>query len=103
MEVTELVSFYIDNTTSLLEVTFRTMEDNDDEVRQDTIDLTTLSDFNYDFLSSLKQINEEEEDDDLFYDDYSNIEDDVEYDEIVSFLNEYYLIYPKRLPKSELF
>jgi hypothetical protein len=36
-----------------------------------------------------------------FFDDYSNNE--PEEDEIKSFLNEYYLIYPNKLPKSEFF
>lgn len=102
MEISELISFYIDDTSNILEVTFRLISDSDEEVRQDTIDLSTLSEFDYDFLSVLKQINEDNEDD-MFYEDYSDLNDDVDNDEIILFLNEYYLIYPKRLPKSELF
>ena len=45
----------------------------------------------------------EDNEDDMFYEDYSDLNDDVDNDEIILFLNEYYLIYPKRLPKSELF
>ena len=41
------------------------------------------------------------DDDDIF----GSYEDDLDTDEeeIISFLNEYYLIYPKRLPEAQLY
>ena len=43
----------------------------------------------------------DEDDDDVF----ASYDDDYEMDEdeIISFLNEYYLIYPKRLPKPQMY
>jgi hypothetical protein len=35
------------------------------------------------------------------FDDFE--EEELDEDEIVSFLNEYYLIYPKKLPEAQLF
>lgn len=103
MEIKELISFYIDDTSNILEVTFRTIDDQEDEIRQDNIDLENIEDFGYDFLSkpSNNIIDEES-----YYDndeDYNDPNDSVDSEDIISFLNEYYLIYPKRLPNSELF
>ena len=44
---------------------------------------------------------DEEDDDDVF----GGYEEDLDMDEeeIISFLNEYYLIYPKRLPEAQLY
>jgi hypothetical protein len=44
---------------------------------------------------------EEEFDSDIFEDIFSDSEIDEQ--EIISFLNEYYLIYNSRLPKSEIY
>jgi len=102
MEVKELISFYIDETSNILEVTFRTIEDSEDEIRQDTIELENLDEFNTDFLFEKVRINENF-DDDFEYDNYNDLDNGIEFDEVISFLNEYYLVYPNRLPKAELF
>jgi hypothetical protein len=100
MEIKDLVSFYIDDTSNLLEVSFRTIDDDEDQVRQDTISLNEITEFGYDFLSN--NINESDED----YDDIDDLYEGINYiedDDIISFLNEYYMINPKKLPKPELF
>ena len=71
MEVKELISFYIDETSNILEVTFRTIEDSEDEIRQDTIELENLEEFNADFLFEKVRI-DENFDDDFEYDNYGN-------------------------------
>ena len=38
MEIKELESFYINETSQTLDVTFRLLKDNDDEIRTDQID-----------------------------------------------------------------
>lgn len=43
-----------------------------------------------------------DEDDEDFFDTY-NEEFEMDVEEIISFLSEYYLIYPKRLPEPQLF
>jgi len=100
MEIKDLVSFYIDDTSNLLEVTFRTIDDDEDQIRQDTISLNEITEFGYDFLSD--NINESDED----YDDIDDLYKGINYiedDDVISFLNEYYMVNPKKLPKPELF
>jgi hypothetical protein len=47
---------------------------------------------------------EEEDGDDEFFDEYSlNKNESLDIHDLMSFLNEYYLVYPDQLPKKELF
>jgi hypothetical protein len=100
MEIKDLVSFYVDDTSNLLEVSFRTIDDDEDQIRQDTISLDEITEFGYDFLSDT--INESDEDYENIDDLYENI-NYIEDDDVISFLNEYYMVNPKKLPKPELF
>ena len=104
MEIKEIISYYIDDTTNTMEVIFRAIEDQDDELRHDDINLEDIKVFGYDFLP--KQSNDITEDDDAYYDkyeDYYDPSEDIDMEDIISFLNEYYLIHQDRIPKSELF
>ena len=103
MEIKELVSYYINETSHMLEVTFRTLTDNDDEIRTDQIVLEEIETFGYNISNNIKEDfydYDDEEFEDMF-DDFE--EEELDEDEIVSFLNEYYLIYPKKLPEAQLF
>ena len=55
--------------------------------------------------SSLLEMFEAEDDsDDDFFDDLStNKDESMDIYDLISFLNEYYLVYPEQLPKKELF
>jgi hypothetical protein len=102
MEIKELVSYYINETSHMLEVTFRTLTDNDDEIRTDQIVLEEIETFGYNISNNLNE--DFYADDEEFEDMFDNFEDEeLDEDEIVSFLNEYYLIYPKKLPEAQLF
>lgn len=102
MEIKELVSFYINETSQTLDVTFRIHSDNEDEIRTDQIELEESKTFGY-ILTQNKSDNfyEDEEEEEDYFDEF--FDEDFEEDEIISFLNEYYLIYPKRLPDTQLF
>lgn len=103
MEIKELVSYYINETSHMLEVTFRTLTDNDDEIRTDQIVLEEIETFGYNISNNIKE-DFYDDDDEEFEDMFDDFEDEeLDDDEIVSFLNEYYLIYPKKLPESQLF
>jgi hypothetical protein len=103
MEIKELVSYYINETSHTLEVTFRTLTDNEDEIRTDQIVLDEIETFGYNILNKINE-NFFEDDDEEFEDMFDDFEDEeLDEDEIVSFLNEYYLIYPKKLPEAQLF
>jgi hypothetical protein len=99
MEVKEIVSYYIDDSSQTLDVTFRTISDSDDEIRNDQIEIHEVSELAYDFiLNEIIEFDEDGEQDIDYLDELNIYEDDI-----ISFLNEYYIIYPDRLPKSELF
>jgi len=100
MEVVEVISQYIDKVQNLIIVEFKMIGDGDDMVREDFIEYSFFEGFGFDnsknfdiFESLLDDEDEWEEDVDV---DYINDEDNL-----ISFLNEYYVVYPKKIPKAE--
>lgn len=104
MEIKELVGYYVNDTSQTLDVTFRLITDNEDTIRTDQIDLDEAESFGLNF--GITNNDSFESDDDDYLDEMiRNYEIDLEVDEdeVVSFLNEYYMVNPKKLPKPELF
>lgn len=104
MEIKELVGYYVNDTSQTLDVTFRLITDNEDTIRTDQIDLDDAESFGLNF--GINHNDSFESDDDDYLDEMiRNYEIDLEVDEdeVVSFLNEYYMVNPKKLPKPELF
>ena len=104
MEIKELVSFYINEVSETLDVSFRMTGDSDDEIREDQINLTEVDVFGYNFRKKNNLGLFDDEDDE--FEDFEDFELDEEFEddyEIMSFLNEYYLIYPDKLPDVSLF
>jgi hypothetical protein len=95
MEIIEIVSFHLNNFEQVLEVSFRTNNDTEDLVREDKIPFIEIEDFGYNFHNYVEdnELTEEDEfyDDDLFVDE----------NEILSFLNEYYILFIDKLPNAE--
>lgn len=101
MDIKEIVSFYINESSGMMDVTFKTLKDEEDEVRVDQIDLEEVSKFGYDFTINDEFLFEEDEDE-----DFLEFEDDLQFideEELISFLGEYYLLYPNRLPQITLY
>jgi hypothetical protein len=100
MELVDLYSHHIDKTQNLITIEFKVLGDDDDMVREDFIEYSFFEEFGYDNqkdMSIFESVLEEEEDE--WYDDnYSYIEDE---DKLISFLNEYYIVYPNKLPKAQ--
>lgn len=103
MDIKEIISFYINESSGMMDVTFRDVKDDDDEVRIDQIDLEEVKKFGYNFI---------DKDDDIVFDDdedidiFSELEDDLEsvdIEELFSFLSEYYLLYPDRIPETTIY
>ena len=108
MEIKEIINHYVNFTNDILEVSFRTIDDDDNELRNAEIPVVEIIAFGYDFIkndSTLLEMFEDEEDgDDEFFDEYSlNKNESLDVYDLMSFLNEYYLVYPDQLPKKELF
>ncbi len=100
MEVVEVISQYIDKIQNLIIIEFKMLGDGDDMVREDFIEYSFFEEFGFDnsknfdiFESLLDDKDEWEEDVDV---DYINDEDNL-----ILFLNEYYVVYPKKIPKAE--
>lgn len=97
MEVIEIISFHLNNLEEVLEVSFRTNYDSEEFYRDSKIPFIEIGDFGYKFHTSDIDVLDEQDDDDF--------EDDlfVDENEILSFVNEYYVLYPDKLPKPEVF
>jgi hypothetical protein len=112
MQIKDLVSFYVNESSLTLDVTFRLDSDLDDEIRTDQIGFDEIKSFGYNFLDDkidvYKNLFEDEtfeDEEDFNADDFEDIFSNSEIDEqeIISFLEEYYLIYNTRLPDTEIY
>lgn len=107
MEIKEIVNHYVNFTNDILEVSFRTIDDADNELRNAEIPVVEIIAFGYDFIkndSSLLEAFDDDDGDDDFFDEITMIKDEsLDIHDLMSFLNEYYLVYPDQLPKKELF
>ena len=102
MEIKELESFYVNEASQTLDVTFRILSDSDDEIRTDQITLEEVRTFGYNINEKVDDFYDEEDEDDMYL--FGDIDDeDLDEQEVISFLNEYYLIYPDNLPDAELY
>jgi hypothetical protein len=99
MEIKEIVSYYFNNETNLVDVSFRTIEDEEDVVRIDTIDYSVMESYGFDLITESFDFF----DDDLEDESYEEVKIELDEDILISFLNEYYIVNPKSLPDSELF
>ena len=102
MEIKEIVSYFLSSESNILEVSFRTIDDEDDVLRTDNIDYSVTEEYGFVLESDTFGFYDSEfdEEEDLFEED-SKIE--LDEDELISFLNEYYEVNPKSLPKPEYY
>ena len=83
-----------------MEVSFRTIEDEDDVLRNDNINYSIVSEYGFELETETFDFFGEEFDEELG-DNEEKIE--LDEDELVSFLNEYYTINEDSIPKAELY
>jgi hypothetical protein len=100
MEVVEIVSQYVDKIQNLIIVEFKMLGDDDDSIREDFIEYSFFEDFGFDNSKNFEIFDSilDEDDDEWDSDDVEYINDE---DNLITFLNEYYVVYPKKLPKAE--
>jgi hypothetical protein len=101
MEVSEIVSYYIHENTRSLEVSFRLSNDEDDEIRNDIISILEAEDFGYNLIQEGFELFDDE--DEELYDDEFDDFDSIDEETLTTYLNEYYIVNPDKLPKPELF
>ena len=99
MEIQELVSYYLYEDTKRVEVSFRFTTDSENEIRNDIINLDESKEFGYELIEeSTDFFNFDDEDFDEDDSDFQTIDEDI----LLSFLNEYYIVYTDKLPKVEI-
>jgi hypothetical protein len=100
MEIREIISYFLNSDTNVLDVSFRTLEDSEEVMRTDSIDYSNVADYGFDLVSeSFDFFGEEFEDDEILEEEKIELDEE----ELVMFLNEYYTINPDALPKSEFY
>jgi hypothetical protein len=98
MEIQEIVNYYLYEDTKRLEVSFRLTSDTEDEIRNDIINLDEAEEFGYELVKDSLSFFDLADDDEDDFEDFETIDEDI----LQNFLNEYYVVYPDKLPKSEL-
>ena len=98
MEIKEIISYYIHEKARTLEVSFTLITDSEDEVRNDIISISEAEDFGYKLIQDDFDIFEEE-DFEIEDDEFESVDEEI----LMSYLNEYYVVNPDRLPSPELF
>lgn len=99
MEVIDIISHHVDKTQNIIVVEFRTIDDEDDMVREDFIEYSFFEEFGFDKNNNMDILES------MFLDDADEWEDDdydyMDENKLISFLNEYYIVYPKKIPKAQ--
>jgi hypothetical protein len=99
MEIKEIVSYYFNNETNLVDVSFRTIEDEEDVVRIDTIDYSVIESYGFDLIAESFDFFDDDLEDDLFEETKIELDEDI----LISFLNEYYIVNPDSIPNPEFY
>ena len=100
MEIKEIVSYTVLPSANILEVTFRTIDDTDEHIRNVEIEYSEVA--NYGFELETESIDFFfDEDDDFEKEETESVELDEE--ELITFLNEYFLLNPEKLPEATIF
>ena len=100
MEIKEIVNYFLNSDSNILEVSFRTIDDEDDVLRTDNINYSIVLEYGFELETESFNFFSEDFEEDLIVE-----EDKIELDEdeLISFLNEYYTINQESLPKSEFY
>ena len=99
MEIKEIISYNLNVEKNILEVTFRTIDDDEDVQREDHIDYGLVSEYGYELeMDSFDFFDDEDSDENVMSEDI-----ELDEDSLISFLNEYYLLNPKSYPKREIY
>ena len=102
MEIKEIISYYLNSDTNIIEVSFRTIEDEEDVLRNDTINYDIVEEYGFDLVTESFDFFHDDEDE-FMNDFYEEEKIELDEDELLIFLNEYYTVNPHELPKSEFY
>lgn len=109
MEVREIVSQYIIESSRTIEIQFRFEIDSDSEIREDTFDIPLIERYgfnvfseNYDVFEDVNNEYNDENFDNSQYDTDTSIYD-IQEDDLKSFISEFYLDNPDKIPPVGIF
>ena len=100
MEIKEIVNYFLNSDSNILEVSFRTIDDEEDVLRTDNINYSIVSEYGFELETESFNFFSEDFEEDLIVEE-NKIE--LDEDELITFLNEYYTINPDAVPKSEFY
>jgi hypothetical protein len=87
------------NDNNIIEVSFRTIEDDDEMVRVDQIQYSIAEEYGFDLITETFDFFDDDEEE--IYVDEDKVE--LDEDELITFLNEYYTVNPDSLPEAEFY
>lgn len=99
MEIKEIVSYFLNSDSNILDVSFRTIEDEDEVMRTDSIDYSIVEDYGFDLVTESFDFFDDDFEEEIFEQEKVELDED----ELITFLNEYYTVNPDALPKSEFY
>lgn len=102
MEVLEIEDYFVNRDNNMLTVSFRMVGDKENTIREDIIEYNYIEEFGYNnnyisneydvFDDEWEEWDDEEDEEDIYLDE----------DDLRGFLNEYYVVFPHKLPEQEL-
>ena len=109
MEVKEIVSQYINESSKTINVQFRFIMDSDSEIREDTFEIPLIEDYGfnvysdtYDLFETVSTEYSDEDLEDSKYDEDTLIYD-IQDEDLKLFISEYYLNNPNVIPLAGIF
>jgi hypothetical protein len=101
MEIKEIVSYSVLPNANTLEVAFRTIDDSDEEIRNIELEYDIVGEYGYQLETETFDIFLMDDDDDFQIEKEESLE--LDQDELISFLNEYFMINPDKVPTASIF
>jgi hypothetical protein len=100
MEIKEIVSYFLNTDSNILEVSFRTIDDDEEVFRTDNIDYSIVENYGFELVTESFDFFDDDLDDE-FGEDENKVE--LDEGELIVFLNEYYTINPDSLPRADFY
>ena len=101
MEIKEIISYSVLPNANSVEVAFRTIEDSDEEIRNIQIEYDIVGEYGYQLETETFDMFLMDDDDEFEIEKEESLE--LDQDELISFLNEYFTINPDKVPPSSIF
>jgi hypothetical protein len=101
MEIKEIVSYSVLPNANTLEVAFRTIDDSDEEIRNVELEYDIVSEYGYQLETETFDMFLMDDDDDFQIEKEESLE--LDQDELISFLNEYFTVNPDKVPTASIF